>query len=91
MAERSQKIGNTVKKRTLPISPIHFFGTEELGRAIRRIRKARGMTQDDLAMQTGTSRRFISQVENGKETAEIGKVLLLIRLLDFKTLLAEID
>jgi y4mF family transcriptional regulator len=63
---------------------------KELGRAIRKIRKARGMTQAYLAMQTGTSQRFISQVENGKESAEMGKVLLLIRLLDFETQLVEI-
>jgi y4mF family transcriptional regulator len=77
-------------KNALPHSPIRFFGMKELGKIIRRIRKARGLTQVHLAMQTGTSQRFISQVENGKESAEAGKVMLLIRLLDFEIQLVEI-
>lgn len=71
-------------------SPLKFYGPKELGEAIRRIRKARGMTQADLARETGTSMRFISQVERGKQTAEIGKVLLLLRLLGLETQLVEI-
>ena len=76
--------------RAIPPSPAKFFGMHQLGPLIRRIRKARGMTQTDLAMETGTSQRFISQVENGKDSAEIGKVLLLIRLLGFETQLVKI-
>ena len=70
--------------------PVDFFGTEELGRVIRRVRKLRGMTQHDLSMWTNTSTKFISNVENGKETAHIGKVLLLIRVLDMGTQLTDL-
>ncbi len=59
-----------------------FYGADELGRAIKKVRTLRGMTQHDLAMQTNTSTKFISNVENGKDTAQLGKVLLLIRVLD---------
>ena len=49
--------------------------TETLGALIRRERKAQGLRQPDLAAAAGTSIRFIVQIENGKATAQIGKVL----------------
>ncbi|MDR0816567.1 MAG: helix-turn-helix domain-containing protein [Desulfovibrio sp.] len=70
--------------------PINFFGMEELGVIIKRVRKMRGLTQRDLAMQTNTSEKFISNVENGKKTAQLGKVLLLIRVLDLGTRLVDL-
>ena len=71
-----------MKERALPHFPASFFGAKELGRLIRNTRKARGMRQSELATLTNTSRCFISEVENGKETAQVGKVFLLLRLLD---------
>ena len=62
-----------------------FYGVTELGKLIRNARKLRGMTQRDLAQWTNTSQKFISEVEQGKETAQIGKVLLLMRVLDLGT------
>lgn len=47
----------------------------ELGNIVRLARKAQGLTQEDLAGMTGTGRRFISDLEKGKETVQIGKVL----------------
>ncbi len=70
--------------------PMDFYGVEELGRAIKKVRTLRGMTQHDLAMQTNTSTKFISNVENGKETAQLGKVLLLVRVLDMGTRLVDL-
>ena len=37
------------------------------------------MTQDELAEVVGVGRKFISSVENGKETAQIGLILNLCR------------
>ena len=70
--------------------PIDFFGVEELGQAIKRVRMQRGLTQHELAMRTNTSTKFISNVENGKDTAQLGKVLLLIRVLDMGTQLVDL-
>lgn len=52
-----------------------------LGRAIRNTRKDKKMTQGDLAAITGTSIKFISDVERGKETVQFDKVLDLARAL----------
>jgi y4mF family transcriptional regulator len=54
---------------------------KEFGAAIRARRKERGLTQAALAEFTGFSVSFLSDLENGKETAEIGKALYLANLL----------
>lgn len=71
--------------------PSEFFGVEELGRIIKKVRVMRGLTQHELAMRTNTSTKFISNVENGKDTAHIGKVLLLVRVLDLGTQLVDLQ
>lgn len=63
-------------ERTMKVS-----NTKELGQQIRERRKALGYTQGFLSEFSGLSASFISNTENGKETAEIGKVILLINLL----------
>ncbi len=55
--------------------------TEELGREIRRRRKELGYTQVFLSDASGLSASFLSDVENGKETCEIGKCMRLVQLL----------
>ena len=49
--------------------------TPDIGELVRRRRMDLRMTQQELANMVGTSRRFISELEDGKETAQIGKVL----------------
>lgn len=55
--------------------------SKTLGAAIRARRKELGYTQADLSEFTGFSISFISDLERGKKTAEIGKTLILIQLL----------
>lgn len=52
-----------------------------LGEAIRSRRKELNYTQGFLSEVTGLSISFISDLERGKETAEIGKTLFLIHTL----------
>ena len=54
---------------------------EELGEAIRTRRKELHYTQAFLAEFTWFSVSFISDVERGKATAEIGKTLQLLMIL----------
>ena len=55
--------------------------TMEFGRTIRNKRKKLGYTQAQLSEYTGFSTSFISDLENGKETPELGKALFLLQLL----------
>jgi HTH-type transcriptional regulator/antitoxin HipB len=55
--------------------------TKDLADIIRQSRKLQGLTQEDLAGMSGLGRRFISELENGKQTAQIGKVLVVLNIL----------
>lgn len=55
--------------------------SKTLGIAIKVRRKELGYTQADISEFTGFSISFISDLERGKKTAEIGKALMLIQLL----------
>jgi len=57
------------------------YTTREIGKLIRETRKALGVTQKALALTSGTGLRFIIELERGKETAEIGKVLMVVQTL----------
>ena len=52
---------------------------ETLGQAIRRKRKEIGLKQEIAAGMSGVGTKFLSQLENGKETAELGKTLQVLR------------
>ena len=52
-----------------------------LGRRIRELRRAQKITQAQLAGLANTGIRFIGDLENGKETCHIGKVLRVLETL----------
>ncbi len=55
--------------------------TKAIGAAIRDKRKRLGFTQAQLAAHTGFSTSFLSDLENGKTTTELGKALSILQLL----------
>lgn len=55
--------------------------TKSLGRAIRERRKSLGLSQFDAAGLCGVGERFLSEVERGKRTAELGKVIQVLNRL----------
>ncbi|MGI6221248.1 MAG: helix-turn-helix domain-containing protein [Coriobacteriales bacterium] len=61
---------------------INLKGASQFGEAVRRFRKLRGLTQQQLADLTGCSIMYVSQLERGKETAELGKALKILDVLD---------
>ncbi len=56
----------------------HIRTTEELGELLRAYRKSRGLSQVDAAALAGVGERFLSELERGKATAEVGLVLKVI-------------
>lgn len=48
---------------------------ESMGKTIRDLRRSQGLTQAQLAGLSNTGVRFISDLENGKETCHMGKIL----------------
>jgi len=68
-----------METKNFPSQPIKTAA--DLGEAIRSIRRASKLTQDAVASLSGLSTGFLSDFENGKPTAEIGKVLKVLRTL----------
>ena len=52
---------------------------QELGHALRAKRKADGLTQAQAAALCGVGVRFLSDLEGGKPTAEVGKIMQIAR------------
>jgi len=57
-------------------TPIHDAAT--LGRLIRQTRKQQKLTLETLAGLCGLSIRFLSELENGRETCSLVRVLLVL-------------
>jgi transcriptional regulator with XRE-family HTH domain len=65
------------------------YEAEELsirfGAAMRQKRKAMGMTQEDVALASGVSRRFVIELEAGRPTCELGRSLVVAAAIGFKS------
>ena len=60
---------------------MQVFTPSDIGIAIRLRRKELGLTQIELAERVGVGITYLSNIENGKETAEIGKALHILSML----------
>ena len=60
---------------------MNITDTKKLGAYIKNTRKEQHLTQADLAIAANVGVRFLVDLENGKETAQIGKVINVCRAL----------
>lgn len=51
---------------------------DTIGQAVRDARKALGLRQDALAAAAGVGVRFLVELERGKPTVQLGKVLTVL-------------
>ncbi|MEZ4972373.1 MAG: type II toxin-antitoxin system Y4mF family antitoxin [Cyclobacteriaceae bacterium] len=54
---------------------------ESIGDFVKKTRKSLNITQKDLALTSGTGLRFIIELEQGKATCQLGKVLTVLQTL----------
>lgn len=66
---------------TTPSDSARLSSSAELGQLVRKTRKAQGLTQLDVAGLAGLSNRFVIDLERGKETLQLQKVLDVMALL----------
>lgn len=65
---------------------------QDVGQLVRQTRKALSITQKDLALTSGTGLRFIIDLEKGKPTCQMGKVMTVLQTLGIKfSLSAPVD
>ena len=60
---------------------MNITDTKKLGAYIKNVRKEQHLTQADLAIAANVGVRFLVDLEKGKETAQIGKVINVCRAL----------
>jgi HTH-type transcriptional regulator/antitoxin HipB len=81
----------TEHKKTGSRGPFRIYTTASLGDAIRHYRIAEGITQAQLAEMAGLQRSYLSELENGKETEQLKRVLRILRQLGVRMTLDEAD
>jgi y4mF family transcriptional regulator len=57
---------------------------EQIGKLVKKARKNLGLTQKDLALTSGTGLRFIIDLEGGKPTCQLKKVLTVLHTLGIR-------
>lgn len=55
-----------------------------IGEAVRNARKATGLRQDQLAASAGVGLRFLVELERGKQTAQLDKILRVLTALGLR-------
>jgi HTH-type transcriptional regulator / antitoxin HipB len=58
-----------------------YSTTASIGDLVKQTRKHLKITQRDLALTSGTGLRFIIELEQGKSTCQLGKVLTVLNTL----------
>lgn len=58
--------------------------TDDIGKLVKETRKKQGFTQIQLAQLSNVGARFLSDLENGKQTCEVGKMLKILANLGIK-------
>lgn len=66
-----------------------IFSMQDIANLVRKARKEQGITQEELAGVAGTGRRFIYDIENGKDSVQIGKLLLVIQVLGLSCVITD--
>lgn len=73
---------STIKTPSLRTTPVQILDGASLGRLVRTKRMTLKLTQQQLAERAGVGRRFVSELEAGKPTIELGKALAACQALD---------
>jgi HTH-type transcriptional regulator / antitoxin HipB len=68
-----------------------IYSADSLGQAIRHYRREAGLTQAELAKQSGLNRTYLSDLERGQETEQVKRLLRVLRLLGVRMTLEKAD
>lgn len=74
-----------------PNNRFRIYTPGSLGDAIRHYRREAGLTQAELAEMAGLQRSYLSELETGKETEQLKRVLRLLRQLGVRMTLDKAD
>ena len=64
-------------------------GIKELGALVAKVRKAQGISQLELSQAADVGRRFVVELEDGKETLQAGKMFKVVSALGIRVAFTE--
>ena len=62
---------------------------KEVGALVAKVRKAQGISQLELSQAADVGRRFVVELEDGKETIQAGKMLKVMSVLGIRAQFVE--
>lgn len=71
--------------------PFRLYTAASVGPAIRHYREAAGLTQEQLAEMAGLNRSYLSELESGRETEQMRRIIRLLKLLGVRATLQKAD
>jgi transcriptional regulator with XRE-family HTH domain len=71
--------------------PFRIYTAALLGGAIRHYRQQAGLSQAELAERAGLNRTYLSDLEQGKETEQVKRILRVLRQLGVRMTLDQAD
>lgn len=72
-------------------APFRVYTPASLGSAIKHYRRQAGLTQAQLAELAGLNRTYLSELEQGKETEQLRRVLRVLKQLGVRMTLKQAD
>ncbi|HVA08972.1 MAG TPA: helix-turn-helix domain-containing protein [Acidimicrobiales bacterium] len=72
-----------------PSDPYRIYTPASLGAAIRHYRKQAGLSQAQLAELAGLNRTYLSNLESGKETEQVRRILRVLHQLGVRMTLGK--
>jgi HTH-type transcriptional regulator/antitoxin HipB len=84
--------GSDARERTPRAGkPFRLYTAASVGPAIRHYREEAGLTQEELAAMAGLNRSYLSELEQGRETEQMRRILRLLKLLGVRATLQKAD
>lgn len=74
-----------------PDQPFRLYSGAFVGPAIRKYREEAGLTQAELADMAGLNRTYLSDLEQGKQTEQLRRILRVLKLLGVRAILQKAD
>jgi transcriptional regulator with XRE-family HTH domain len=71
--------------------PFRVYTSDSLGAAIRHYRLQAGLTQAELADRTGLNRPYLSDLERGRQTEQVRRLLRVLKELGVRVSLERAD
>ena len=71
--------------------PFRIYTPASLGAAIRHYRRQAGLSQAELAERTGLHRSYLSELEQGRETEQVKRIIRILKELGVRMTLEKAD